>query len=192
MSLLVASSSSRTWNSLTLGEEDEVEEDDEEWLSCLEGIFEVDEDPEDELDKPGTTIGTKFSVLHCIRILFLMRCGFWPLIHSKEYPFSSKSFPSDNSAGVFSRTFIVKKIPNSLTYTVASSCVCTSPLAVLTVVGLHDFVQGSISALLKSFWLIMCIDALESTTNSFLRSKSWCRQAPIFRRWEECYSSMLL
>ena len=25
--------------------------------------------------KPGTTIGTKFSVLHCIRIPFLMRCG---------------------------------------------------------------------------------------------------------------------
>ena len=32
---------------------------------------------EDELtDKPGTTIGTKFSMLHCIRIPFLMRCGF--------------------------------------------------------------------------------------------------------------------
>ena len=37
---------------------------------------EVDEsDPEDEFDKPGTTIGTKFSVLHCIRIPFFMRCG---------------------------------------------------------------------------------------------------------------------
>ena len=53
-----------------------MEEDDEEWLSCLEGVFEVDEDPEDELDKPGTTIGTKFSVLHGILIPFLMRCGF--------------------------------------------------------------------------------------------------------------------
>ena len=39
---------------------------------------------------------------------------------------SSQSFPSDNTAGVFSRTFIVKNISNSLTYTVASSCVCTS------------------------------------------------------------------
>ena len=53
---------------------------------------------------------------------------------------------------------------NSLTYTVASSCVYTSPLAVLTIVGLHDFVKTSISALLKSFLLIMCIDAPESTT----------------------------
>ena len=82
MSLLIPSSRSRIWISLTVGEEDEVEEDDEQWLSCLEGVFEVDEDPEDELDKPGTTIGTKFSVLQGIRIPFLMRCGFWPLIHS--------------------------------------------------------------------------------------------------------------
>ena len=55
---------------------------------------------------------------------------------------------------------------NSLTYTVASSCVCTSPLAVMTIVGLHDFVKVSISAEFKSFLLIMCIDAPESTTNS--------------------------
>ena len=31
---------------------------------------------------------------------------------------------------------------------------------------LHDFVRVSISASLKSFLLIMCIDAPESTTNS--------------------------
>ena len=48
----------------------------------------------------------------------------------------------------------------------ASSCVCTSPLAVMTIVGLHDFVKVSISASLKSFLLIICIDAPESTTNS--------------------------
>ena len=29
------------------------------------GVRKVDEDAEEELDKPGTTIGTKFSVLHC-------------------------------------------------------------------------------------------------------------------------------
>ena len=39
-------------------------------------VRKVDEDPEDELDKPGTTIGTKFSVLQGIRIAFLIRCGF--------------------------------------------------------------------------------------------------------------------
>ena len=38
--------------------------------------YEVDEDAEEELDKLGTTIGTKFSVLQIIRIPSLMRCGF--------------------------------------------------------------------------------------------------------------------
>ena len=42
----------------------------------------------------------------------------------------------------------------------------TSPLAVMTIVRLHDFVKVSISAWLKSFLLIMCIDGPESTTNS--------------------------
>ena len=36
----------------------------------------------------------------------------------------------------------------------------------MTIVGLHDFVKVSTSASLKSFLLIMCIDAPESTTNS--------------------------
>ena len=57
------------------------------------------------------------------------------------------------------------RMSNSLTYTVASSCVCTSPLAVMTIVGLHDFIKVSISASFKSFLLIICIDAPESTTN---------------------------
>ena len=67
---------------------------------------------------------------------------------------------------MLSRTFIVKNISNSLTYTIASSCVCTFPLVVMTIVGLHDFVKVSISASLKSFLLIMCMNAPESTTNS--------------------------
>ena len=40
------------------------------------GVRKVDEDAEEELDKPGTMIGTKFSVFQIIRIPFLMRCGF--------------------------------------------------------------------------------------------------------------------
>ena len=59
-----------------------------------------------------------------------MRCGFVtvdPLIRVSMF---IASFPSDKTAGVFSRTFIVMILSNSLTYTVASSCVCTSPLAV--------------------------------------------------------------
>ena len=82
MSLLVASSLSRTWISPTVGEEGEDAEDEEEWLSSFMDVHKVDEDAEEELDKPGTTIGTKFSVLHSIRIPSLMRCGLRPLIHS--------------------------------------------------------------------------------------------------------------
>ena len=59
-------------------EEDELEEDVEQCLSCLGGVMEVEEGKLDEelVDKPGITIATKFSALHCIRIPFLMRCGF--------------------------------------------------------------------------------------------------------------------
>ena len=53
MSLSGASSLSRTEISSTAGEEGEDEEDEEEWLSCLIGVRKVDEDAEEELDKPG-------------------------------------------------------------------------------------------------------------------------------------------
>ena len=76
MSLLGASSLSRTDISPTVGEESEDEEDEEERHSYLTGVREVDEsDAEEEFDKPGTTIGTKFSVLQIIRIPSLIRCG---------------------------------------------------------------------------------------------------------------------
>ena len=59
----------------------------------------------------------------------------------------------------------------------------------MTIVGLHDFVKVSISASLRSFMLIMCIDTPESTTNSLSSGFNVdARQAPIFRRREECCS----
>ena len=66
-----------------------------EWsISWPESVMDVEENKlEEELvDEPITTIGTTFSVLHCVRIPFWMRCGLWPLIHSYEYPCSSHSF----------------------------------------------------------------------------------------------------
>ena len=45
--------------------------------SRLESVLEADEsDLEDEFDKPGTKIGTKFSVLQRIQNPVFMRCGF--------------------------------------------------------------------------------------------------------------------
>ena len=43
---------------------------------------------------------------------------------------------------------------------------CTSPLAVSTVLGFLDLRRVSSSPELASVWLNMCIDALESITNS--------------------------
>ena len=53
-------------------------------------------------DNPGTTISTKFSILQSIFLPRLVRCSFQPLAHSKVYPCSSKSFPSDSTEGVSS------------------------------------------------------------------------------------------
>ena len=63
-----------TVEDVMFGEVDELEEDVEQCLSCRESVIDVEEGKlEEELaDKPGTTIGTKFSVLHCIRKPFLM------------------------------------------------------------------------------------------------------------------------
>ena len=96
-----------------------------------------------------------------------MRCGCWPLVHSYEYQWFSQSFPSERTAGVSSRRFTVTNRSNSLTFTVASSFVCTSPLVATTVVGLWETITVSNSAEFRSFLLSMCIDAPESTTNSF-------------------------
>ena len=67
-----------TVEDVMVGEVDELEEDAGWSISCLAGVMDVEEGKlEEELvDKPGTTIGTMFSVLHCIRKPFLMRCGF--------------------------------------------------------------------------------------------------------------------
>ena len=64
------------------------------------------------------------------------------------------------------RSITVTKKSNSLTYTVAPSLVCTSPLAVITVVGFFDVLMVSNSAELRSLLLTICILAQESTTNS--------------------------
>ena len=45
-------------------------------------------------------------------------------------------------------------------------CVCTSPFAVNTTVGVLDLLTVHNWSELKSFWLIVCVDAPESTTNS--------------------------
>ena len=83
------------------------------------------------------------------------------------YPCFAQSFPNESTAEVFRRSMTLTNKSNSLTYTVASSLVCTSPLAVITVVGFLDIFMVFNSAELRSFSLIICTLAPESTTNFF-------------------------
>ena len=55
----------------------------------------------------------------------------------------------------------------------------------MTIVGLHDFVKVSISASLRSFLLIMCIDAPESITNSLSSSLKVDASKPLFSEDEK-------
>ena len=176
-----------TVEDVMVGEVDELEEDVGRSISCLEGEGKLEEEP---VDKPGTTIGTKVSVLHCIRIPFSMRCGFWPLIHSYEYPCSSQSFPSGKTAGESSRTFIVKNITNSLTN-------CGLFMRLHFTIGCYN--RRRTSRCRHGFHFsgirILFADHVHRRSGvcdkfSFLRFKGW--QAPIFRRWEECSFIFLL
>ena len=81
-------------------------------------------------------------------------------------PMVLTEFPHESTAGVSSRSTTLTNKCNCLTYTVASSPVCTSPLAVINVVGLLNVLMVSNSADLRSFLLTMRILAPESTTNS--------------------------
>ena len=77
----------------------------------LDGVLDesCDADVEDELDIPGTTIGTKFSVLHKMFFPCLVNRGCLLLAHSWVYPCSSKSSPNDRTAGVSSSVCTVTK-----------------------------------------------------------------------------------
>ena len=134
-------------------------------VSCDEDVGQVDEE-EELVDKPSTTNGTWFGVSRWNFLPILMRCGFWPFVQWKLYPKSSQSFPSERTAGVFSRSINVTNKSSSLTYTIASSFAGTSPLAVTTIIEFFGILTVSNSALLKSFLLTMCMLAPESATNS--------------------------
>ena len=108
------------------------------------------------------------SLIHCNQFTcpFWWGVFFWPLVQLYVCPWSSQTFPRERTAGVSFRSITLKNKSNSLTYTVASSRVCTSPLAVISLVGLLDVLMVSNSAELRSRLLTICIPAPESTTNS--------------------------
>ena len=70
---------------------------------------------EELVDKRRNTIGRNFSVLHCIRYRFNEMSFFDRWSIRKSTRVHRKVIPAIKTAGVSSRTFIVKNIPNSLT-----------------------------------------------------------------------------
>ena len=87
------------------------------FVNLLDSKNNVEDDLAPELEhSPGTTTGTKFSVLHRIFFPSLVRCGFWPPAHSLVYPCFSQSLPNDKTAGVSSNNCTVTKRSRSWTY----------------------------------------------------------------------------
>ena len=86
-----------------------------------------------ELRNSSTDQGQRMVRSSLIAIDFLAIFGeMWFLTTDPE------SFPRERTAGVCSRGKTVTNKSNSLTFSVTSSLVCTSPLAVITVVGPLD------------------------------------------------------
>ena len=117
------------------------------------GVFEVDEDPEDELDKPGTTIGTKFSVLQgnpnpVFDEMWLLTID--PFIGI--FVFIAKLSKRQYCWRVFENLHSKEHIQFFDITLLPLHASCTSPLAVMPMVGLLDFVKVSISESLKSFF----------------------------------------
>ena len=103
-------------------------------------------------DNPGTTRGTKLSIVQVIVFTFLVNRACHRFFHSCEHPCSEQSLPSDRTAGVSSSNCRVTSRSRSWTKSCASSFVCTSPFAVTTVVGVLDLHKVSISSELESFF----------------------------------------
>ena len=141
----------------------------------------VEEESEDDVEKLVDKPRNEWYVVRCVAFDFLAIFGeMWFLTACPEatVPRSSQSFPSERTVGVSSRSITVTNKSTSLTYTVASSLVCTSPLAVTN------------SAELRSFLLTIWLLVLESTTNS-LSSGSFVDAAGSHHASEDEYNVAL-
>ena len=99
-------------------------------------------------------------------------------------PMILTEFPKKVLRELLQEAYTLTSKSTCLTCNVASSLVCTSPLAVITVVELLDVLLLSNSAKLKSRLPTICILALESTRNS-LFSDSFCAGSSHFSAGEQ-------
>ena len=96
-------------------------------------------------------------------------------------PYSSQSFPSDNTAGVLSKT-------SSQEYPILWSTQLPLHASALLSIGGFDSRR---TARFRQRFHFSRTQVLFVIKFPFLKFKSWCRQAPFFRRWEECCSLTL-
>ena len=133
---------------------------DEDVGSCDEDVEEAGEDEVEELRRQARD--NEWYAVRCIAIDFLSMFGETWFLTAGMVVGISQSFQRERTGTVPPRSITVTNKTNSLKYTVASSLVCTSPLAVITVVGFFEILMVSNS----SFLLTICRLAPESTTNS--------------------------
>ena len=103
-----------------------------------------------------------------------------------------QNFPSDNTADVFSRIFIVKNIQ-------FFDILCSLFMRLHFSIGGYDYRRTTRfrQNIHLSITQVIFADHVHWRSGvdnkfSFLKLKSWCRQAPVFRKREECCSFMLL
>ena len=165
MSLLVTSFLTRTEISPTVVQEGKDKEDEEEWLTCIMypwGWWMSRKNLSSQ--EPRLERSSLCCRLSEFRHQWDVVFDHWSI--RKSTRFHRKAYRATILLAC-SRGLSLSRIFPTLWHTqLPLHAFCTSPLAVMTIVGLHDFVKVFISALLKSFLLIMCIDAPESTTNS--------------------------
>ena len=93
------------------------------------------------------------SLVHCNQCLLPFVCEMWFFDRwssGKKTHDPRRASRVERTAGVSSRSITVTNKSNSLTFSAASSLVCTSPLAVITVAGFLDVLMVSNSAELRS------------------------------------------
>ena len=149
---------------------------------------------EEELfDKSGTAIGTKFSVLHRVGIPFEK----WDVVLDRWSIHKHSVFIARLSMRQYCWR-VIEDFQNQ-EYIQFIDVNCDLFMRLHFSIGGYDFRRTILGRHSINFSIIPVLfaDHMHRRSGvdnkfSFLRFKSWCREAPIFRRWEECCSLVLL
>ena len=197
MSLSIRSSRFRVSLQLdvTVGDEDELEEDVEQWFCCLQSVLEVDwSEPEDELRWQAWNHDRN----EVLRITLYSNPVFNEMWFLTIDPFVGISvfFAKLSKRQYCWRVFEDFHRQEYIQFFDIHRCLFMR---------LHFSIDGydyrrttrfrqsiHFSIIQVLFCWSYASTRRSRQQTSFLRFKSWCRQAPVFRRWEECCFVFLL